>query len=395
MMKWSLELSEFDIHYESRKALKAQVFADFLTEMTFPPEESSEEWTVFVDGSSNSKGSGAGIIVEDNKCIIVKISLALSFPVTNNTAEYEAFLAGLRTAKDMGARRVKIFTDSQLVASQVTGEFQVKEDHLQKYVQLVLKKMKEFEAVEVTHVPREQNTRADILSKLASTEPSIQNKETRPQEVNSIIGMEDWRRPISRYIESGELPSNPQEKTRLKRRACSFTLVEGTLYKRGFITPLIKCLGPNETQEVLADIHDGICGQLLGAKALAKKVLRVGYYWPTMFKDAQDYVNLCDKCQRHGDMHLAAPAELTSLVSPWPFTWWGIDLLGPFPKATGQLKYLVVAINYSTKWIEAEPLAKITAKNILRFFKRNILARFGVPALVISDNGTQFTDQRF
>jgi hypothetical protein len=116
-MKWSLELSEFDIHYESRKALKAQVFADFLAEMTFPAEDNSEEWTVFVDGSSNSKGSGAGIIVEDNKGIIVEISLTLSFPVTNNIAEYEAFLVGRRTAQDMGARRVKIFTDSQLVAS--------------------------------------------------------------------------------------------------------------------------------------------------------------------------------------------------------------------------------------------------------------------------------------
>jgi len=114
-----------------------------------------------------------------------------------------------------------------------------------------------------------------------------------------------------------------------------------------------------------------------------------------MLKDAKDYINLCDKCQRQGDMHLAPPAELTSLVSPEPFAWWGIDLLGLFPKAAGQLKYLVVAIDYSIKWIETEPLTKITAKNVLRFFKRNILARFGVPALVISDNGTQFTNQRF
>jgi len=113
-----------------------------------------------------------------------------------------------------------------------------------------------------------------------------------------------------------------------------------------------------------------------------------------MLKDAKDYVNLCDKCQRHGDMQLASHAELTSLVSPWPFAWWGINLLGLFPKAAGQLKYLVVAIDYSTKWIEAEPLAKITVKNVLIFFKRNILARFGVPALVIFDNGTQFTDQK-
>jgi len=127
-MKWSLELSEFDIHYESRKTLKAHVFADFLAEMTFSMEDNTEEWIVFVDGSSNSKGSGAGIIIENNKGIVVEISLGLSFPVTNNTAEYEAFLVGLRTAQDLGDKKVKIFTDSQSVASQVTGEFQVKEE---------------------------------------------------------------------------------------------------------------------------------------------------------------------------------------------------------------------------------------------------------------------------
>jgi ribonuclease HI len=150
--------------------------------------------------------------VEDNKGIVLEISLALSFPVTNNPAEYEAFLAGLRTAQDMGAKKVKIFTDSQLVASQVAGEFQVTKEHVQKYVQLVLEKMKEFETVEVTHVPREQNSRADIPSKLASTrtairnetiiqevlsKPSIQKTGAQPQEINSIIGMEDWRRPIA------------------------------------------------------------------------------------------------------------------------------------------------------------------------------------------------------
>jgi len=382
----------------------------FLAEMTFPTEENKEGWTIFVDGSSNSKGSGAGIIVENGEGMVVEISLGLSFPITNNTAEYEAFLAGLRIAKDLGARKKRIFTYSQLVASQVTDDYQVREEHLQQYVQLVLEKMKEFETVMVTHVPREQNTRADILSKLASTrtvngnktviqevlnEPSVHREKSQPLDINVIIGMEEWRAPITRYIRSGELSSDPSERTKLKRRACSFTLVEGTLYKRGFITPLIKCFGPDQTQEVLVDVHDGICGQHLGAKALAKKVLRAGYYWPTMLKDAKDYVNPCDKCQRHGDMHLAPPTESTSLVSPWPFAWWGIDLLGPFPKAACQLKYLVVAIDYSTKWIEAEPLAKITTKNVPRFFKRNILARFGVPALVISNNGNQFIDQRF
>jgi len=166
-------------------------------------------------------------------------------------------------------------------------------------------------------------------------EPSIQRQKAQLHQINAIIRMEDWRGPITRYLTSRELPYDPHERTKLKQRACSFTLVEGIIYKRGFITPLIKCLGPNETQEVLADVHDGICRQHLGAKALVKKVLRAGYFWSTMLKDAKDYVNLCDKCQRHGDMHLAPLAELTSLVSPWPFAWWGIDLLVSFPKAAG------------------------------------------------------------
>ena len=114
-----------------------------------------------------------------------------------------------------------------------------------------------------------------------------------------------------------------------------------------------------------------------------------------MLKDTKDYITLFGKCPRHANMHITPPAILTSVTSPWPFAWWGIDLLGAFPKATGQLKYLVVAVDYSTKWIEAEPLAKITAKNVLRFFKRNILARFGIPALLVSDNRTQFADRKF
>jgi len=91
----------------------------------FPTEENKEGWTVFVDGSSNSKGSDAGIIVENGEGMVIEISLGLSFPVTNNTAEYEAFLAGMRIAKDLGARKIRIFTDSQLVVSQVTGDSQV------------------------------------------------------------------------------------------------------------------------------------------------------------------------------------------------------------------------------------------------------------------------------
>jgi len=220
-MKWALELSEFDIYYESRKSVKAHVFVDFVAKMTFLAGENKEDkWTVVVDGSSNSKGSGARVIIEHKEGIVVEVSLGLSFPMMNNTAKYEAFLASLRISQDLGAKKVKIFTDSQSVASQVTGEYQVKEERLQEYVQLVLAKMKEFEYVEVAHVPREQNTRVDVLSKLVSTriangnktviqevhnEPSVLGQKAQLHEVNAIIEVANCRGPITRYITCGEL----------------------------------------------------------------------------------------------------------------------------------------------------------------------------------------------
>jgi len=145
--------------------------------MTFPTEEKGEGiWTTFVDGSSNSKGRGAGKIIENDDGIVIELSIGLSFTMTNNTAEYEAFLVGLRIAKDMGAKRVKVCTNSELVASQVTGEYQVQEEHLQEYIQLVQTKMKEFDSADVVRVPCEQNAGADILFKLASIRTTNGNK---------------------------------------------------------------------------------------------------------------------------------------------------------------------------------------------------------------------------
>ncbi|MCI36880.1 gypsy retrotransposon integrase-like protein, partial [Trifolium medium] len=128
---------------------------------------------------------------------------------------------------------------------------------------------------------------------------------------------------------------------------------------------------------------------------LARKALRAGYYWPTMQEDAKEYVKKCDKCQRHGDMHIAPPNELRTLSSPWPFAWWGMDILGSITPGSAQNKYLIVGVDYFTKWIEAEPLSNISGPSILRLFKRNILAQFGVPQAIVTDNGTQFTDKRF
>ncbi|CAJ2656849.1 unnamed protein product [Trifolium pratense] len=411
MLKWSLELSEFDIRYESRKALKAQVLADFVAEMTSssPTVDGADKWTIFVDGASSATGAGAGIILENENGLLIEVSLALSFPTSNNQAEYEAFLVGLCLAEDVQAKEIKIYTDSQLVASQVLGEYQTKNDNLSEYLVLVKEKITKFNSVEILHVPREHNKRADILSKLTSTKrkggnksviqeilprPSIE-KPSKVVDINVIGDKDCWMTPVYNFLEHETLPDDQKQAAIVRRRACSYVILDGKLYRRGFSIPLLKCVDEDTTDYILREVHEGINAQHLGGRSLARKALRAGYYWPTMQQDAKDHVKKCDKCQRHGDMHLAPPQELKSLSSPWPFAWWGMDLLGPFTNGLYQNRYLIVAVDYFTKWVEAEPLFDITSLRILRFFKRNVLARFGIPQVVVTDNGTQFTDKDF
>ncbi|XP_019418559.1 PREDICTED: uncharacterized protein K02A2.6-like [Lupinus angustifolius] len=114
-----------------------------------------------------------------------------------------------------------------------------------------------------------------------------------------------------------------------------------------------------------------------------------------MEKDAADLTRKCTRCQLFAGFHKAPLEELTTTQAPWPFYRWGMDILGPFPQATGQLKFLIVAIDYFTKWIEAEALATITSANIQKFSWRHIITRFGIPSAIVTDNGTQFADRRF
>ncbi|XP_058784827.1 uncharacterized protein LOC131659686 [Vicia villosa] len=237
--------------YESRKALKAQALADFVAEMTSitdSPYATKDKWTIYVDGASSSSGSGAGIILENGEGLIIEVSLVLSFNTSNNQAEYEALLAGLRLAEDIGAREVKIYTDSQLVASHISGEYQAKNDVLAEYLTLVKDKMKKFAKAEVEHIPREHNSRADILSKLASTRKKGGNKSViqeilprssvgenaRAPQIFAIGDDQCWMTPVYNFLTKDELPADAKEASTIKRRACSYTILENKLYRRGF-----------------------------------------------------------------------------------------------------------------------------------------------------------------
>ena len=144
----------------------------------------------------------------------------------------------------------------------------------------------------------------------------------------------------------------------------------------------------------MAEIHGGICGHHIGARALAGKAFRQGFFWPTALQDATAQVTKCEACQFHSkQIHQPAQALQTIPLS-WPFSVWGLDILGPFPRAVGGFEYLYVAIDKFTKWPEVQPVRKVTAQSAVKFF-RSIVCRFGIPNRIITDNGTQFTSRTF
>ncbi|XP_068503947.1 uncharacterized protein [Phaseolus vulgaris] len=172
MVRWAVELSEFDIQYEPRGSIKGQVYADFVAELAPGGEqevESGSQWLLSVDGSSNQQGSGAGIVLEGRNGVLIEQALRFAFKASNNQAEYEALIAGMLLAKEMGVRNLLVKSDSQLITGQVSVEFQAKDPQIVAYLRYVLLLKGAFGALELIHVPREQNARADLLAKLVSS----------------------------------------------------------------------------------------------------------------------------------------------------------------------------------------------------------------------------------
>ena len=114
-----------------------------------------------------------------------------------------------------------------------------------------------------------------------------------------------------------------------------------------------------------------------------------------MHQDGIEVARKCEGCQKNANLHHQPAEQLTTLLSPWPFAQWGLDIIGPMPQGKGQAKYAIVAIDYFTKWVEAEPLSTITEKRATEFLRKNIICRFGIPRAIITDNGKQFDSKGF
>jgi hypothetical protein len=211
----------------------------------------------------------------------------------------------------------------------------------------------------------------------------------------SLVHSEDWRTEIIYFHQGNCLSDDEAYNKRMEARTRPYVIIEGELYKHGVRSALLKCLSRTEGIELMKEIHAGLCGSHIGSRPLLGKVFRQGFYWLKAALDAADLVQKCENCQKYA-RDQKQPSSLTQLIQPtWPLQRWGLDLLGPHPPAQGNLRYVVVAVEYFSKWIEAKPLATTTSVTVQKFFWQNIVCRFGVPKAIIVNNGTQFDAEAF
>ncbi|KAD3067148.1 hypothetical protein E3N88_35028 [Mikania micrantha] len=381
--------------YELRTAIKSQALADFVADFSndLQPEvdleiklldEDTGEWTLFTDGSSNVRGTGLGIILKSPQGGIIPQSISCEFQATNNEAEYKALVAGLQLARDINIRNLHVFVDSLQIADQFNGSYTTKGDKLAKYLEIVKDIAGHFYNFGITQVPRDENAEADALN----SEP--ENTEVHHSEAHEI----SWTIPINYYLQTGKIPDGETNPRAFKTKVSRYTIIRDILYRKSVAGPYLRCLEKPESLEVMKDIHEGDCGNHTGGRALFSKILRTGYFWPTMRKDAMSYSQKCDACQRHSNI-LHQPAKpLHPIVSSWPFMKWGMDIVRKLPKAPGGKVFILAMTDYFSKWIEAEAFVQVREKEVISFIKRNILTRFGIPAEITCDNGTQFIAKR-
>ncbi|XP_048619844.1 uncharacterized protein LOC125590348 [Brassica napus] len=429
LTKWAVELSEHDIVYKNRTAAKSQVLADFLIELTPELEQDlvlpSLNWILHVDGSSANKGSGAGVQLQSPIGELIRQSFSFDFPASNNEAEYESLITGLRLSKAVKAKWINAYCDSQLVVSQFLGDYDVRNDRMDAYLNLVKDLTQDFEFFELTKVPRGENVCADTLAALGSKlhyqvkrtipihrieKPSISPPTEQLAIAASITTdameidegeprvtegqLEDWRTESIAYLFEGILPTEKWEARQLKRRSAHYVVRDETLHRWTATKVLLRCIFGHETRLVMAETHEGAAVNHSGGRALALKVKSLGFYWPTMNADCESYVKRCDRCQRHASTIHSLTELLHTLTAPYPFMRWGMDIIGPMPSSR-QKRFILVLTDYFTKWVEAEAYASITDKKVQKFIWKNIICRHGLPYEIVTDNGSQFISHNF
>ena len=234
------------------------------------------------------------------------------------------------------------------------------------------------------HLPRVENQFADALATLAfvveipagvTVRPLMIETRSAPAYYCLIRDIENqdelpWYHDIYQFMSCGVYPeiATPKDRRALRQLAARFVICGDALYRRSPDGLLLLCLDRASANRVIREVHTGVCGPHMEGHMLVRKIMRTGYFLLTIETDCFQFVQRCSECQMHGDLIHVPPSELHALTFPWLFSVWGIDIIGKIsPKSSSGHEYILVAIDYFTKWVEATSYARLTAARVAKF----------------------------
>ncbi|GJY52209.1 reverse transcriptase domain-containing protein [Tanacetum coccineum] len=263
--------------------------------------------------------------------------------------------------------------------------------------------LQEFD-LSLSVIKKDKNLAADHLSRLENPHQSELEKkeitETFPLETLGMVTFRGddnapWFADFANYHAGNFVIKgmSSQQKRKFFKDVKHYFWDDPFLFKICADQVIRRCVSGQEAFDILKACHSGPTGGHYGANYTAKKIFDSGFYWPTIYKDAHDFVTRCDTCQRQGKISQRDEMPQNSIQVCEIFDIWGIDFMGPFPSSRGN-KYILVAVDYLSKWVEAKALPTNDARVVCKFLK-SLFARFGAPRAIISDRGTHFCNDQF
>ena len=256
--------------------------------------------------------------------------------------------------------------------------------------------LQEFD-VEIKDKKGTENLVAYNISRLEEARDDVPMNDEFPDE--KLLAIEDkmavpWFADYVNYLVAKVVPPefNYQQKKRFFAHLKHYYWEEPILYRHCADQVIRRCVPEDEMHSILNHCHTLPCGGHFGGQRTAAKVLQSGFYWPSLFKDAHQFVSTCDKCQRMGNISKKDEPPMHPILEVELFDLWGIDFMGPFPASYNNL-YILLAIDYVSKWVEAIPTRTNDAKVVAQFLRSHIFSRFGTPRALITDNGTHFCNK--
>ncbi|CAH9100957.1 unnamed protein product [Cuscuta epithymum] len=387
---------EFDLNDECKEA-----FDTLKERLVTAPIIQAPDWSlpfeIMCDASDYAVGAVLGQKVGRAAHVIYYASSTLNEAQKNYSTTEKEMLAVVFALEKFRSyllgTKVIVYTDHAALRFLMT-----KKEAKPRLIRWVLL-LSEFD-IEIKDKKGAENSVADHLSRL------VPNKEIESLHTNLIKGefpdetlfsikvIQPWYANIVNFLVSGKFPPqfSKAQKEKLKMDSRLYVWDDPYLWKHCKDQIIRRCIPEYEITHIIEFCHSYACGGHFGPKRTAMKILESGFWWPSLFRDAHGFCRSCDNCQRAGNISRRNEMPQNPMLFCEIFDAWGIDFMGPFPNSQGNI-YILLAVDYVSKWVEAKATKTDDAKVVASFLKTHIFSRFGVPRILISDRGTHFCNK--